>query len=84
VLFHGTVERSLPAIRGEGLHKGKRHHVHLWKDLETAREVAARRGRPVVLKVDAGGMHRDVDKFFLSAHGVWLTDSVPPAYLSRP
>ena len=29
VLFHGTLERLLPAIRDQGLHKGRRHHVHL-------------------------------------------------------
>ena len=29
MLYHGTVERSLPSILAEGLNKGKRHHVHL-------------------------------------------------------
>ncbi len=84
VLYHGTVERFLPAIMAEGLRKGKRHHVHLSRDVETARKVGARRGRPVVLKVDAGGMHRDGHTFYLSSNGVWLTDAVPPGYLSRP
>jgi putative RNA 2'-phosphotransferase len=37
----------------------------------------------VILKVDAGRMRRDGHKFYLSANGVWLTDSVPPGYLSR-
>jgi putative RNA 2'-phosphotransferase len=83
VLYHGTVERFLPSILAEGLNKGKRHHVHLSKDTETARKVGARRGKAVVLKVDAGGMYRDGCKFFLSANGVWLTDSVPCSYLSR-
>jgi putative RNA 2'-phosphotransferase len=82
-LYHGTVERFLPSILDEGLNKGKRHHVHLSKDVETARKVGARRGKPVILKVDAGRMHRDGHKFFLSANGVWLTDRVPPDYLSR-
>src|SRR5689334_19565407 len=27
-LYHGTVERFLPAILAEGLSKGRRHHVH--------------------------------------------------------
>src|SRR3954447_7538420 len=83
VLYHGTVERFVPSILDEGLNKGKRHHVHLSKDVETARKVGSRRGEPVVLKVDAGRMHRDDLRFFLSANGVWLTDSVPPSYLSR-
>jgi putative RNA 2'-phosphotransferase len=83
VLYHGTVERFLPAILSEGLNRGRRHHVHLSKDVETARKVGARRGKPVVLKVDAGRMYRDGQKFFQSANGVWLTDSVPPGYLTR-
>jgi putative RNA 2'-phosphotransferase len=83
VLYHGTVERFLPSIDAEGLKKGRRHHVHLSADVATARKVGARRGKPVVLKVDAGRMCRDGYKFFVSANGVWLTDSVPPGYLSR-
>jgi putative RNA 2'-phosphotransferase len=82
-LFHGTVERFLPSIMQDGLVRGRRHHVHLSKDVETATRVGARRGKPVILKVDAGRMHRDGHKFFLSANGVWLTDAVPPGYLSR-
>ena len=82
-LYHGTVERFLPSILEEGLVRGKRHHVHLSKAVETARKVGSRRGKPVSLKVDAGGMHRDGHKFLLSANGVWLTDAVPPKYLAR-
>ena len=80
-LYHGTVERFLPSILKDGLIRGKRHHVHLSKDVETATKVGARRGKPVILTVDAGRMHRDGHKFFLSANGVWLTDAVPPGYL---
>ena len=82
-LYHGTVERFLPSIMEEGLIRGKRHHVHLSKDVETARKVGSRRGKPVILTVDAGRMNRDGHKFLLSANGVWLTDSVPPGYLKR-
>jgi len=82
-LYHGTVERFLPSILEQGLVRGKRHHVHLSKDEETARNVGARRGNPVILKVDVGRMHKDGHKFWLSSNGVWLTDAVPPVYLSR-
>ena len=82
VLYHGTVERFLPSILGEGLVRGNRHHVHLSKDQETARKVGARRGKPVILTVDAGQMHRDGHHFFVSANGVWLTDAVPPSRLT--
>jgi putative RNA 2'-phosphotransferase len=82
ILFHGTVERFLPSIMAGGLNKGKRHHVHLSRDVETARKVGARRGKPVVLHVQAGRMHSEGFKFYVSANGVWLTDSVPASFLS--
>lgn len=83
VLYHGTVERFLSSILTEGLKKGKRHHVHLSRDVETARKVGARRGKPVLLRVYAAAMDVQGHKFFLSANGVWLTDSVPAAFLTR-
>ncbi|MFD8676914.1 RNA 2'-phosphotransferase [Streptomyces seoulensis] len=80
-LYHGTVARSLDAIRAEGLRPMARHDVHLSADRETATRVGARRGRPVVLAVDAAAMHRDGHVFHLSANAVWLTAAVPPRYL---
>ncbi|MGY2067138.1 RNA 2'-phosphotransferase [Blastococcus sp. SYSU DS0619] len=81
-LFHGTVERFLPAILTEGLRPGRRHAVHLSTDAGTARVVGARRGRPVVLRVDAAAMAAAGARFSRSANGVWLVDAVPPRYLS--
>ena len=83
-LYHGTVARSLDAIRAEGLRPMNRHDVHLSPDRETATRVGARRGHPVVLSVDAAAMHRDGHVFRVSANGVWLTASVPPRYLRFP
>ncbi|MGW0565819.1 RNA 2'-phosphotransferase [Streptomyces tauricus] len=83
-LYHGTVARSLDAIRAEGLRPMNRHDVHLSADRETATRVGARRGRPVVLSVDAGAMSRDGHVFTVSANGVWLTAAVPPRYLRFP
>ena len=81
LLYHGTVPRFLDSIRRDGLTKGKRHHVHLSPDIQTATKVGQRRGRPIVLVIEAGRMFRDGHKFFRSENGVWLTDAVPPAYL---
>ncbi|MFI9078066.1 RNA 2'-phosphotransferase [Streptomyces sioyaensis] len=83
-LFHGTVGRRLTAIRAEGLRPMSRHAVHLSPDRETATRVGARRGRPLVLTVDAAAMHRAGHVFQVSANGVWLTDRVPAAYLRFP
>ncbi|MFE9722048.1 RNA 2'-phosphotransferase [Streptomyces sp. NPDC005794] len=80
-LYHGTVARTLGAIRTEGLRPMNRHHVHLSPDRETAVRVGARRGAPVVLAVDTGAMHQAGHVFHVSANGVWLTDSVPPEFL---
>ncbi|MEU3823840.1 RNA 2'-phosphotransferase [Streptomyces sp. SID486] len=83
-LYHGTVTPNLAAVRAEGLLPMTRHAVHLSADRETATRVGARRGRPVVLTVDSGAMHRDGHVFHVSANGVWLTAAVPPRYLSFP
>src|SRR4051812_14118823 len=82
VLFHGTVERFLPAILAEGLRPGGRHAVHLSPDPATARTVGGRRGRPVVLRVDAAAMAADGISFPRSANGVWLTDVVLARYVA--
>jgi putative RNA 2'-phosphotransferase len=83
-LYHGTVARNLDAIRAEGLRPMNRHDVHLSPDRETATRVGARRGRPVVVSVDAAAMHRDGHVFRVSANGVWLTQAVPAQYLRFP
>ena len=81
-LFHGTVERFLPAILAEGLRPGRRHAVHLSADVATARAAGARRGRPVVLRVDAAAMAGAGARFSRSANGVWLVDAVPPSFVA--
>ena len=81
LLWHGTAERVLDAVLREGLQRRARHAVHLSADQATARTVGARHGRPVVLRVDAAGMHRDGHAFSRSGNGVWLVSEVPPHYL---
>lgn len=83
VLFHGTARTSLDAILIEGLKPGRRQHVHLSQDRETAWKVGQRHGRPVVLRVDAASLHQDGHPFWMADNGVWLTDPVPPAYLTE-
>ena len=83
LLYHGTVERFLPAILAEGLRPMRRHHVHLSPDIATATRVGARRGVPVILSVRAADLAATGPAFLLTSNGVWLTDSVPPAFLAR-
>jgi len=80
LLYHGTKADRLASILHHGLNKGRRTHVHLSADVETAAKVGNRRPGPTaVLTVRSGEMRDHV--FFRSANGVWLTDNVPPAYL---
>lgn len=60
-----------------------RHDVHLSADTKTATTVAKRRGKPVILRIDAAAMHRDGHRFRLTDNSVWLAAEVPPRYLDR-
>jgi putative RNA 2'-phosphotransferase len=83
-LFHGTAEKTLPAIRSGGLLKMNRHAVHLSKDHDTAYKVGMRHGKPVILQVEAQKMHNDGHKFFLTENDVWYTEHVPTDFLVYP
>lgn len=80
-LFHGTVAKFLDGIRKDGLQKMSRQYLHLSHDRHTAEKVGSRRGKPVILNIRSGQMHRDGILFYLSDNGVWLTDQVPPQYI---
>lgn len=82
VLYHGTGDRSVEAIKRSGLMKMSRHHVHLSEDVETARKVGARHGKPVVFAIDAAAMHQAGFTFYCSDNGVWLVDHVPYEFLT--
>lgn len=79
VLFHGTARVNLDSIFNDGLHPGRRQQVHLSPDPDTAERVGQRHGKPVVLRIDTGGMHRDGHLFYRADNGVWLTGYVPAA-----
>jgi putative RNA 2'-phosphotransferase len=82
-LYHGTATRFLGSIRVEGLKPGSRQQVHLSSDAATATAVGQRHGKPVVLRVAAGEMHRRGFAFYRADNGVWLTDRVPPKFLTE-
>jgi putative RNA 2'-phosphotransferase len=81
VLYHGTARRHLGAIYAQGIVRGRRHHVHLSAEPDTARAVGARHGQPAVLVVAAAAMAAAGHVFYRSDNGVWLTDEVPPRFL---
>jgi len=81
-LYHGTVARFLPGLLAEGLKPGNRAHVHLSADPATAAEVAARRGEPVILVIDAAAAYEHGHQFYRAASGTWLTGQLPPQWIT--
>ncbi|MCB1227985.1 MAG: RNA 2'-phosphotransferase [Verrucomicrobiales bacterium] len=81
LLYHGTATRFLNSIREKGLLKMQRHHVHLSAETQVTQEVGARHGRPALLTILGGQMHREGHVFFRSTNGVWLVEHVPPQYI---
>lgn len=84
LLYHGTSRRFLDAILREGLRPMERQYVHISSDEKTAKTVGGRRGKPVVLTVEAGRFVRDGYTLKRSANGVWQAEHVPPEYLRFP
>lgn len=84
VLCHGTPTKFVKAIQEEGLTKQKRHHVHLHCDMELAASVGQRRGKPVILTIDAKAMAEAGHEFYVTPNEVWLTDHVPPEFITFP
>ena len=84
ILYHGTATRFLDGIRKDGLQKMGRHDVHLSAETKVTLQVGGRHGKPVLLTIHAGEMHRAGHVFRCSANGVWLVDQVPPQFIDFP
>ena len=84
LLYHGTATRFLDAIRQHGLQKMQRHDVHLSAETRVTLQVGGRHGKPMLLTIRAGDMHRAGFVFRCSANGVWLVDHVPATFIEFP
>lgn len=84
VLYHGTAMRFLESIRCDGLQRMERHDVHLSAETKLTLQVGGRHGKPVLLAIRAGEMHRAGHEFRVSANGVWLVKHVPPQFIEFP
>jgi putative RNA 2'-phosphotransferase len=84
LLYHGTATRFLDSIRQHGLQKMERHDVHLSAETKVTVQVGGRHGKPVLLTIKAGEMHRIGFVFRCSANGVWLVDHVPVEFIEFP
>lgn len=84
ILYHGTATRFLDGIRQHGLQKMERHDVHLSAETKVTVQVGGRHGKPALLTIRAGDMHRASFVFRCSANGVWLVNHVPPQFIQFP
>jgi len=82
VLYHGTADKYINAIKEQGLKPMSRLYVHLSTDEETASNVGNRHGKLVMLQVDSKKMVEDGVEFYHSKNGVWLTKYVDKKYLT--
>lgn len=83
LLYHGTARRFLQKILETGLKPMKRQFVHLSPDKKTAREVGRRRDQePAILVVAAHQAHAAGVQFYPRGKGVWLSDPIPPQFLT--
>ena len=80
-LYHGTAIRFLPGIRRHGLQRMQRHDVHLSAETKVTVQVGSRHGKPALLIIRSGDMHRAGHVFTCSANGVWLVKHVPPEFI---
>lgn len=80
-LYHGTALNYLDKIKQSGIKKMKRLHVHLSKDIETAKIVGKRHGQAVVLVIDTKAMVEDGFIFYYSNNGVWLCNDIDYKYI---
>ncbi len=84
ILYHGTATRFLDGICKDGLQRMERHDVHLSAETKVTIQVGGRHGKPALLTIRAGDMHRAGFVFRCSANGVWLVDNVPPQFIEFP
>ena len=83
ILWHGTGEKYVSSIDVQGLRSKGRLYVHLSSDVETAKKVGSRHGKPVIYAIDCRKMTEDGYAFYLSANQIWLIKKVPVEYLKK-
>ena len=80
-LYHGTSDRFIDNIMNSGIMSMSRQYVHLSNDVDTAKKVGSRHGKPVVIKIKALQAYKDNVPFYLSENKIWLTNFIDKKYL---
>lgn len=82
LLYHGTTTKAVNQIMEKGLLPMNRQYVHLSLDPKTAKVVASRKGQKVaIIAIDAKKASEKGVNFYGELNGIWLANSIPPAYL---
>lgn len=80
ILYYGASTQHLEAIFADGLLKRSKNFVALCTTPEAAIE-GHKRGKPVVLIIESGKMHKDGIKFYVNEESAFITDHVPAKYI---
>jgi putative RNA 2'-phosphotransferase len=85
VLYHGTSQSAVAAVRREGLRPMERQYVHLSPDPHTAALVSVRHDEePVVITVRAAEAHAAGIEFYQADEAVYLAKSIPAEFVELP
>jgi len=83
-LFYGATPAAAITVLTEGLKAAERQQVHLSTDEAAAREFGLRRcADPVILRINTVGARKTGVKFYPAGPAVWLSDAIPPEFISR-
>jgi putative RNA 2'-phosphotransferase len=82
LLFHGTTQEALPAIRRDGLKPMGRRFVHLTSDRDYALLVANAKAGQTIIVVNAAAANTAGRVFRFANARVWLTEQVESAFLA--
>lgn len=84
ILYHGTTATAADSILQTALKPQGRQYVHLSLDIKSAYEVGLRRTKePTILKILAQQAHHAGINFYSEKAGIWLSDSIPAAFIIK-
>lgn len=81
-LYHGTTKDIAELIKNDAIRPMDRQYVHLSVDVDTAKEVAKRKGKEItILVIHAQKAHQDGVPFYTGNEHVWLSDAIPARFI---
>lgn len=83
-LYHGTTDKNAEKIMKYGLKSRDRNMTHLSSTKREAKKIGERRTTdPVILKIDVKQVRRDGLKFYKATDEVYLSNGIPPQYITK-